>query len=162
MRARVFQINISHGGVPKKPVRAAAIKHRGVEGDSQSDTKNHGGVDRAVCLYSLERILALQDEGHPAYPGALGENITVAGLDWDEVKPGVKLRLGADALLEIVSYTAPCAKIKASFVGGLIGRLAQENHPGWARVYARVLKTGMVTTGASVEIVREEGARVPG
>ena len=73
----IFQINISKGGVPKLAIREAMITVQGVEGDGHRDLKNHGGPDRAVCLYSLERILALQDEGHPIYPGAVGENITV-------------------------------------------------------------------------------------
>ena len=37
----------------------------------------HGGPERALCLFSLERILELQAEGHPIFPGAAGENITI-------------------------------------------------------------------------------------
>ena len=63
--SRVFQINISDGGVPKLPVQSVEVTADGLAGDRQRNLKYHGGPDRAVCLYSLERLLALQDQGHP-------------------------------------------------------------------------------------------------
>jgi MOSC domain-containing protein YiiM len=36
----------------------------GLEGDGHHDSKHHGGAERAVCLYGLEQIQALQAEGH--------------------------------------------------------------------------------------------------
>src|SRR2546427_5480190 len=59
----VHQINISDGGVPKLPVPEARITVQGVAGDRQRSVQYHGGVDRAVCLYSLEVIGTLQAEG---------------------------------------------------------------------------------------------------
>ena len=52
--------------------------------------KVHGGPERAVSLFSLEVIRRLQDEGHPIYPGATGENLTVAGLDWAALAAGTQ------------------------------------------------------------------------
>ena len=52
----VHQINVSDGGVPKRPVWEAKISERGWSGDRQRNLKFHGGPDRAVCLYSLELI----------------------------------------------------------------------------------------------------------
>ena len=80
MSGRIFQLSASGGGVPKLPVREVRIGRLGLEGDVQKHTKIHGGPDRAVCLYALEVICALQAEGHPVYPGALGDN----GV-WDRV-----------------------------------------------------------------------------
>ena len=73
-------------------------------GSWSQDRKHHGGPDRAVCLYSLERILALQEEGHPIYPGAAGENLTLTGLDWEALQPGMTLRLGADVMSSSLIY----------------------------------------------------------
>lgn len=151
--ARLFQINVSDGGVPKRPVPRAAVTSAGVAGDRQEHTEVHGGPDRAVCLYSLERILALQAEGHPIFPGAAGENFTVTGLDWKAVAPGARLRVGADLVLEIASHTAPCKLIGRFFAGGDSMRISQEAHPGWARVYARVLEPGEVSLGDEIRIV---------
>src|SRR3712207_3923787 len=90
----VHQINVSNGGVPKLPVPEAAVTVDGVGGDRQRDLRVHGGPFRAVCLFSLEVIERLRAEGHPIAPGTVGENVTVGGLDWTLVRPGVRLRIG--------------------------------------------------------------------
>ena len=147
----IFQINVSNGGVPKRPLPQAEINTLGLTVDQQTHTKVHGGPERAVCLYSLERILALQTEGHPIYPGATGENITTSGLDWTAVVPGARLRLG-EVVVEISSYAAPCELITASFADQDSGRISQKKHPGWARAYARVLQTGRVQIGDPITL----------
>ena len=149
-RARIFQINVSHGGVPKLPVHAASVTPSGLEGDRQNDREHHGGPDKALCLYSLELILALQAEGHPIFSGSTGENLTLSGLDWAELVPGVRLSLGDTVKVEIVSYASPCPKIASSFSAAEIQRMSQERHPGWARLYARVLSPGAICTGDEV------------
>jgi MOSC domain-containing protein YiiM len=143
---------VSGGGVPKLPVAAATVTVDGVTGDRQRNLKYHGGVDRALCLYSAELIEALRREGHPIAVGTTGENVTVAGLDWTHVVPGVRLALGS-AVVEVTSYTRPCRTISASFVGGRTGRMSQRTHPGWSRVYARVVVAGTVRAGDPVRIV---------
>lgn len=149
----IHQINISDGGVPKLPVHKAEVTSLGLAGDRQANTKRHGGPERALCLYALERITALQGEGHPISPGSTGENLTLAGLDWAQVIPGTRLLLGDEVVIEITKYTLPCAKIAGSFADGDADRMAQEQHPGWARVYAKVLVPGSVQTGDSIYIV---------
>jgi MOSC domain-containing protein YiiM len=124
----------------------------GLLGDSQSDTKHHGGPDRAVCVYSLERIHALREEGHPIDVGTAGENITVRGLDWEQVVPGARLRVGGEVLLEVASFTNPCKTIKGSFIDGRFVRIAQKFNPGWSRVYARVLSEGEINSGDPIEL----------
>lgn len=154
--AHIFQINISAGGVPKLPVPRAEVTSLGLGGDAHHNTKVHGGPRRALCLYSLERLLALQAEGHPIFPGATGENLTITGLLWDVLTPGARLCVGADVLLEITGYTAPCPKIVESFVGGDIRRMSQEAHPGWSRLYAQVLTPGVVNVGDPVVLEARE------
>ena len=148
---QVFSINCSPGGVPKLPVPEALITTYGLFGDSQANRVHHGGPDRAVCLFSAERILALQKEGHPIGSGTTGENLTLTGIDWDLVAPGTRLETG-DALLEVTSYTKPCRTIRESFLDQKFIRMSQKHFPGWSRVYARVLREGMVRTGDSVSL----------
>jgi MOSC domain-containing protein YiiM len=150
--AHIFQINVSLGGVPKLPVRQAEVTSLGLVGDAHNNLKVHGGPRRALCLYSLERILALQAEGHPIFPGATGENLTLAGLSWETLTPGAHLRLGADVLIEITSYTAPCPKITEAFADGDIRRMSQEVYPGWSRLYAQVLTPGAICIGDPVTV----------
>jgi MOSC domain-containing protein YiiM len=145
-------INVSNGGVPKLPRPGAWIRTTGVEGDRQEDQVYHGGPDRAVCLYSLDLIEALQGEGHPIVPGAIGENLTIQGIDWTEVRPDARLEIG-DVVLEITRSTTPCHKIAAAFAGGEFTRVSQKVHPGWSRYYARVLREGIVTVGDRVVLV---------
>ena len=149
---RVDSINTSRGGVPKRAVFEAFISENGVSGDTQTNLQHHGGPERAVVLYSLEVIRALQSEGHTIAPGTTGENLTVSGLDWPEVTPGCRLHVGS-VLLEVTKYTTPCVKIARSFVDGEFIRIGQAQHPGWSRVCARVLEPGLVRPGDTVEHV---------
>ena len=149
----IHQINLSDGGVPKLPVHKAEVTPLGLVGDRQANTKHHGGPERALCLYALERITVLQGEGHPISPGSTGENLTLAGLDWTQVIPGTRLLLGDEVIIEITKYTLPCAKIAGSFAGGDADRMAQERYPGWSRVYAKVLVPGRLHAGDNVYIL---------
>ena len=153
MEGRIFQLNVSDGGVPKFAVREAVLTPEGLAGDRQRELRYHGGPERALCLLALERILELQAEGHPIFPGSTGENLTVVGLDWSGVAPGARLGLGAEALIEITSYTAPCKKIAASFARGAFKRLSQKVHPGYSRLYGRVLRPGRLGVGQSVTLL---------
>ena len=146
-------INISGGGVPKRRVTGARLALSGLEGDDQNDKVHHGGPDRAVCIYALEKVHSLQAEGHPTQIGSLGENLTLEGIRWESVMPGVRLRVGGSVLLEVTSFTTPCQKIRRSFLDGRFIRVSQKVHPGWSRVYARVLTEGSVNLGDRVELL---------
>ena len=151
--AHIFQISISNGGVPKRAFPEAELTELGLVGDVQRHTKVHGGPERALCIYSLEKILELQLEGHPVFPGAVGENLTLTGLDWEQLVPGMRMRLGAEALVEITSYTVPCNHIAPYFQDEDKDRISQKHNPGWSRVYAKVLTPGVLRTGDRVDIV---------
>jgi MOSC domain-containing protein YiiM len=145
-------INVSNGGVPKGRADDAMVSRLGLLKDAQNDKIHHSGPERAVCVYSLERIRALQAEGHPIDIGTAGENVTVERIDWDLVVPGARLRLGEEVILEVASFTSPCKTIRESFIDGKFVRISQKLHPGWSRVYARVLSEGVIRTGDSVEV----------
>jgi MOSC domain-containing protein YiiM len=150
---RIVQISVSNGGVPKTAVPSARITETGVEGDRQGNPEIHGGPERAVCLFSMERIRDLQAEGHAIVPGAVGENVTVEGVDWDTVSPRSRILLGEDVALEVTRYTSPCMNIKSAFSGGEYARISQKAHAGWSRVYARVLVPGVVRAGDAVRVL---------
>ena len=149
----IVQINVSRGGVPKLPVAEARVGPLGIEGDGHHDTENHGGPERALCFYSLERIEALRAEGHPISPGAAGENVTIRGLDWERVQPGSFLRLGDAVLIEVTRFTTPCKTIRACFLDGDFNRIHHKLYPGWSRVYARVLEGGTIRPGDPVTLL---------
>src|SRR5436305_5116252 len=157
MKGYIFQLNCSDGGVPKRPVMEAQLTTMGLVGDRQTHLDIHGGPERALCLYSLEHITQLQDEGHAIFPGSIGENLTISGLDWKTIVPGSRLAIGDEAVIEVVSYAGPCLTIKDSFAGGKFKRISQKIHPGESRLYARVLKTGRLAAGQAVRLLNGEG-----
>ena len=152
MPARIVQVNVSTGGVPKLPRREAEVTALGIVGDGHDDRENHGGPERALCLFSLERIAAMAKEGHAIAPGAAGENVTIEGLDWDLVVPGGRLRLGP-IVVEVTRYTTPCKTNERWFMNGDFNRMHQNLHPGWSRVYARVIEPGTIRPGDPVELL---------
>ena len=158
MNGRIVQLSVSRGGVPKTAVPAARVTQDGLEGDAQRDPEHHGGPERAVCLYSLEAIQSLQVEGHSIVPGSIGENVTVAGLDWSAVEPGDHLLLGDTVLLQVTRYTSPCLSIRGSFKDDEFARVSQKRHPGWSRVYARVLVAGTIRRDDPVRLLDQSPA----
>ncbi|HEY9403142.1 MAG TPA: MOSC domain-containing protein [Pyrinomonadaceae bacterium] len=152
----IHQLNCSNGGVPKLPVREAQLTPTGLSGDRQRYPIIHGGPQRALCLYSLEVIQALQAEGHPIYPGSIGENVTVAGLDWSELAPGRRLALGDEVVIELTSYANPCRNIRKSFGDGKFKRVSQKERAGESRLYARVIRTGRLAVGQQVRVLDED------
>jgi MOSC domain-containing protein YiiM len=145
-------ISISDGGVPKGPRERCAITHQGLAGDRQRDLEYHGGPDRAVCIFSKDLIEKLRSEGHPIAPGTIGENLTIGGVDWNAMTPGSRVEVGA-VELELTAYAAPCRNIAGSFRDRRMGRVSQKAHPGWSRLYARVIREGTVRVGDPVRIV---------
>lgn len=149
----VHSINISAGGVPKLARASCVVRAGGLEGDRQRDLENHGGLERAVSIYSLELIQALQAEGHPIAPGTTGENLTLAGLRWEEMRPGTRLEVG-EVSLQLTQHAAPCETIAGSFRDGRVVRVSEKLHPGWSRFYARVLREGAVRAGDRVRVLQ--------
>jgi len=140
----VVQLNVSRGGVPKLPVDEITVGFNGVEGDVQKSMKHHGAPWQALCLWSTESITELNAEGHSLAPGAAGENVTVEGLPWAEVRAGVRLQLG-EVLCEVSAFALPCSKNAKWFASRDFGAMHHERGP--SRVYATVLEPGRITTG---------------
>jgi MOSC domain-containing protein YiiM len=149
---RVESINTSRGGVPKMAVLEAVVTREGIIGDVQRDLRHHGGPDRAVSIYSLDRIAALQQEGHPIAAGTAGENVTVSGVDWSLVVPGREIQVG-EIRLVVTGYASPCENIRHSFADRNFTRISQKVHPGWSRVYTRVVAAGTIRPADPVRLV---------
>ena len=158
MSAVIHQINASRGGVPKLPLPSADVGPRGITVDVQRDKRAHGSPDQALCLFALEVIERLQAEGNPISPGSTGENITVSGLDWTTVRPGARIRLGDDVLIEITDYAGPCKTITRSFADTDFNRINHALHPDESRVYAKVIAPGTIRPADRVELIPEETA----
>lgn len=147
----VVQVSTSDGGVPKRPVPRAQVRAGGLAGDRQATRRHHGRPWQALCLWSAEVVDGLAAQGHPIGYGCAGENLTLGGLDWRQVRPGVRMRIGT-ALVETTSYAVPCAKNARWFADGDPMRIGHRRRPGTSRIYARVLEDGVVTAGDPVVV----------
>ena len=146
----LVQLNSSQGGVPKKAVDSAYIGWKGVEGDRQATRKHHGRPFQALSLWSAEVMEALRSEGHHVVPGSAGENITVSGISWNDVRPGTRMRIG-EVLCDISSYAVPCKQLAELFVDRDFNRIHHDrdlkNKTASCRVYATVVERGNVSPG---------------
>ena len=52
-----------------------------------------------------------------------------------------------------VKFRMVRAKLRAAFLDGAHSRVSEARHPGWSRVYARVLAPGEIATGDRIERV---------
>ncbi len=139
------RLSRSDGGVPKAEVEQIRVGFAGVVGDRQRSRVHHGRPWQALCLWSSEVIDGLAAEGHPIGPGSAGENITISGLAWEQVEPGVRLRIG-DVVCEVSSYALPCANLKPFFSDADFRRVHHTRGP-ISRVYATVLEPGSISVG---------------
>lgn len=157
---RLECINVGGGGAPKAAVPTAEVGPRGLVGDRQAVGRHHGRPFQAVCLFSVEVIAALAASGHPIAAGSAGENLTLSGLDWSSLRPGVRLAIGdamgTDAdpvVLETTSWAPPCTTIAAAFADGDSRHIDHDLHPGRSRAYAAVVRSGSISAGATVHLL---------
>jgi MOSC domain-containing protein YiiM len=109
MTGVLAQINRSNGGLPKLRIPTPVMLHReGIEGDRQRNLQLHGGPDKAVLMMAAEFVDSLIASGFRVFYGALGENLTVSGLDPHLWRAGQRYRLGADAVIELTTLRKPC------------------------------------------------------
>jgi MOSC domain-containing protein YiiM len=147
----ILQINISRGGIPKLPVSEGVLTPLGIEGDWHTHPQIHGGPEKAVLLITLEGIEELIARGYPLYPGAMGENLTVAGLDRRQLRLGQQLRAGT-GMIEITRPRGPCAALDvygSTLQNEIYDALVKAGDPsslrwGLSGFYARVLERGVI------------------
>jgi MOSC domain-containing protein YiiM len=152
-RGTVAQLNASGGGVPKRPVEQVDVGFGGVDGDVQATRRHHGRPWQALCLWSAEVIDDLARIGHPIGCGSAGENITVRGVEWARVRPGVVLDVGP-VRCDVVAFALPCAQNARWFRGGDFNVMHHRNGPV-SRVYSVVTRPGPIATGDVVVVMPE-------
>jgi hypothetical protein len=152
MVGRVVSLHASGGGVPKPSIPRADVDAGGIVGDAQNNRRNHGRPWQALCTYSSDRLDALRAEGHPIEPGGAGENLLIAGVDWERMRGGLTIELGGRVRLRTSGPAAPCHKIGDCFTDRHWDRIDHGERPGWARWYASVLVGGPVEPGDEVVV----------
>lgn len=162
MTGTVVQVSVSVGGLPKRAVAGAFLGPLGFEGDAQAHPAVHGGPEKAALLVAAEALDELAARGYHLYPGALGENLTIRGLDRRWFRSGQQYRVGG-AIIELTKVRVPCRQldvygpsIKSEIYDAQV-KAGDTASPRWAMsgFYARVLEPGMVRAEDIISLMAE-------
>ena len=156
----IVQINVSPGGIPKRPVAEAEVTPAGIRGDSWAHPQIHGGPEQALLLIASEGIEELIAQGYALHAGALGENLTLEGLDRREMRMGQRYRAG-EVLIELTKIRAPCSQLDiygASIQQAIYDaqvKAGDASSPRWglSGFYARVLRAGVLRPRDIIQLV---------
>jgi MOSC domain-containing protein YiiM len=156
--AQVLQINISPGGLPKRSIAQGIVTPSGLEGDSCAHPHIHGGPLQSLLLIAAEVVDDFRARGFPLFYGALGENITTAGLDHRAWRAGQRYRLGNDIIIEFTKPRGPCTALDVYGEGLrtlIYDEKVKERDPssrfwGMSGFYASVLRGGEIRPGAPI------------
>lgn len=110
---------------------------------------------RQVHLLHAELLDELRGGGFALAPGRIGENVTTRGVDLLGLPTGARLRLGADALVEITGLRNPCYQldlIQPGLMKATLARAADGALIRKAGVMAIVLAGGEIRAGDPIEI----------
>ncbi|AMJ63727.1 molybdenum cofactor biosysynthesis protein [Bosea sp. PAMC 26642] len=142
----------------------------GIEGDAHCGAtvkhRSRVAVDptqpnlRQVHLLQAELLDEVNAAGFDVAPGQMGENILTRGLDLLRLPVGARLRLGADALVEITGLRNPCSQIETFRPGLLAAVLGRDAHGKLVRkagIMGIVLEGGEVGSGAKIQLTLPEG-----
>jgi MOSC domain-containing protein YiiM len=102
---KVVAVSISRTkGVKKENVDQVELRvGHGVEGDAHA-----GDWRRQVSLLAQESIDKMKNLGIDVHPGDFAENITTIGLDVPKLPVGQRIRIGAQAVLELTQIGKEC------------------------------------------------------
>jgi MOSC domain-containing protein YiiM len=159
-RGTILQVNISLGGLPKRPLEEGFIGPLGIEGDLHAHPQFHGGPNQAILIIASEAIEALKEQGYPLFYGAMGENLTTRGLEIRDIRMGDQIRAGG-ALLEITKPRGPCTQLDVygetlkSVVYDAKVKARDHSSPRWGMsgFYASVVEPGPVRPGDPIAVV---------
>jgi len=130
---------------------AVAVTPLGLQGDEQADHDAHGGPEKAVYGYASAHYPAWT-KLFPALAfsgGAMGENLTIAGLTEKDICVGDVHSIGS-SLLQVCQPRQPCFKFALRHGNKYLPKAMVKN--GFAGWYYRVLQTGFVKAGDALRL----------
>jgi MOSC domain-containing protein YiiM len=137
--------------IDKRPVAGpVAVGELGLAGDTQCDTRSHGGPDKALYAYASEDGAWWAAElDREITPGLFGENLTTERLDCNGALIGERWRIG-DVVVEVRMPRTPCENFAARM--GIPGFHKRFLAVGRVGAYLKVLAPGTVTAGDPVTV----------
>jgi len=143
--ARLLAVCVSPGGIPKLPLDEGHVTTSGIQGDGRNHAK-HIRPDRALSIWDYEILQQFTADGFDLSPGAAGENLTVVGLNVQQMLPGTLLRIG-HVVVRLEKPRKPCYVLDA------IDPRLKEVIVGRCGYMASVIREGMIRPGMSVEVI---------
>lgn len=145
-------------GICKENVEESLLSREGFHGDGVANLDHHGGIDRAVCLYSYEHYSFWEQEFSVSLPSsAFGENLTVTNMLEKDVSIGDVYQLG-DAIIQITQGRIPCSTItKRTNIQPLLTRIIETGYTGY---FFRVLEKGTVKKDAKITLMEPHPQQV--
>jgi MOSC domain-containing protein YiiM len=140
-------------GFYKQPVdHLVQVTQLGITGDGQADMVNHGGIDKAICVYPRAHYPHWQEIiGQELSPAAFGENFTVERITEADVCIGDLWRVGEEVIVQVSQPRQPCWKLARRWQRKTLALEVQESgKTGW---YFRVLQEGTVRAGMTLTLV---------
>ena len=139
----------------KKSIKGMVhVTKLGFEHDTQTDMKNHGGANQAVCVYpqsSYEYFKDTHDFDLPAC--AFGENITIQEVSDRDICIGDQFSCG-EVIFEVSQPRGPCWKISEVLgIKKLTSLVVGEIKTGF---YLRVLKEGQMDKNSTLKLIKRE------
>ncbi|MBR8461408.1 MOSC domain-containing protein [Campylobacter sp. faydin G-24] len=128
-------------------------------GDSVADTKHHGGAEKAVFANSYENYTSWESYlGLSNLPfGAMGENLTISGLDENNVCIGDVHQVGS-LVLQVSQPRKPCFKISIRWGNKDFARhIFATGLTGW---YYRVLESGSCKAGDEIKLISQDSIQM--
>jgi MOSC domain-containing protein YiiM len=145
-------------GGAKKPVPRAMLRFGNFEGDRQADLVNHGGLEKAVCVYPFDHYPYWNRQlGRDLKPGTFSENITISGAIETEVCVGDVFQIGG-AMVQVSQPRMPCTKLAGKNESKMLPKLKADT--GYTGFYMRVLSEGLVAAGDSFDLERAHSERI--
>jgi MOSC domain-containing protein YiiM len=167
MSAVVTAVCISATHTMSKPpaLSIRLVAGLGVEGDAHAGTtvKHRSRVRRDPTTPNIRQVhlihAELHDElaraGFTLAPGEMGENVTTRGLDLLALPERTRLRLGADAVIELTGLRNPCVqldKLRPGLMAATLDRDANGELVRKTGVMAVVLAGGDVCPGDPITV----------
>ncbi len=147
-----FQNQTIRTGINKNPIHEALyLGNENFVGDGQADRKNHGGPDKAVCVYCEPNYTYWKNEHRLAFEyGAFGENVTLGQAEESAIRVGDIYQLG-EAVVQVSQPRKPCYKVGAKHKLKHLPKLMEDT--GFTGFYLRVIEEGWVEPNVNMQLL---------
>jgi MOSC domain-containing protein YiiM len=166
MKFKILSLNIGQVGTLKdgrndvqssflkEGIQHSVVSQDGLEGDQQADLKDHGGHDKALCVFSAHHIPSYETFlGKTITIPGFGENLTIEQADEENVFIGDIFSCG-EVKVQVSQPRKPCSKAGLFHHKNSLVKFMMQN--GRTGFYLRVLNGGLLQKGDEFTLVESD------